>query len=528
MAEQPDLSKQTKQLAAFVKDLSPKQKLWLLGGAVVVASVLWGFVSALGKPEMKPLYTGLQPQDAQALAAQLATQKIPYEVSADGTSVSVAAEKLETARMQVAAQGAPKTGRMGFEIFDKPNWSASDYSEKVNYQRALEGELERTLQTLDGVETVRVHLVLPQESLFADDRSEAKASVVLKLRREAFSANSELAIRRLVAGAVERLRPENVTVIDSENQRPLSADSGHDGQTQADQALAKELVRTLEPIFGEGSVRASVHVEYDETSGDETQETFDPANPATLTLQKSEETLGGALAQGVPGTASNIPNTASPAKVSSSTDVQSSRSESGTYAVNKVVRHTLLPAGRVKRVTAALLVDDALTTDAKGTASRVKRTPEELKKIENVARAALGITDARGDVLAVESLPFREVKTEAAPPDTKMEKALRVTRQWSGYARYAVIALLFLAVYAMVLRPVRKQIVASLRQVAARPGSSTTLNGNTGQMLPPTDDHRDPLVKQTAQLKKQLVDKAKAEPASASQLVQNWLREEQA
>jgi flagellar M-ring protein FliF len=494
---------------------------------LVAAAVLWGFVSAVGKPEMKPLYTGLQAQDAQALGTQLAAQKIPYEVSPDGTTVSVASDKLDVARLQVAAQGAPKSGRMGFEIFDKPNRGASDYSEKINYQRALEGELERTLQTLDGVDGVRVHLVLPQESLFADDRAEAKASVVLRLRHDAFSANSEFAIRRLVAGAVERLRPENVTVVDSENDRPIGGDSSQGADSQADQALAKDLVRTLEPTLGEGSVRASVHVEYEQTSGDETQETYDPANPAALTLQKSEETVGGQLAQGVPGTASNIPNTESPAKPSTATDVQSSRSESGTYAINRVVRHTLLPAGRVKRVTAALLVDDITLTDDRGKISRVHRTPEELKKIENLARAALGITDARGDVLAVENLSFREVKTDVASPPTKIERAVRLTRQWSGLARYLAIALMFIVVYGMVLRPVRKQIVASFRQIAARPQSGAVLNGSTGQVLAPADDHADPLVKQTAQLKKQLVDKAKTEPATASQLVQNWLREEQ-
>jgi flagellar M-ring protein FliF len=416
---------------------------------------------------------------------------------------------------------------MGFEIFDKPNWGASDYSEKVNYQRALEGELERTLQTLDGVDAVRVHLVLPQESLFADDRGEAKASVVLKLRRETFSANSELAIRRLVAGAVERLRPENVTVVDSENDRPLGADSSRGAETQGDQALATELVRTLEPILGEGAVRASVHVEYDESSGDETQETYDPANPVTLTLQKSEETVGGPLAQGVPGTASNIPNTASPARVTSSNDVQSSRSESGTYAVNKVVRHTLLPAGRVKRVTAAVLVDDALSTDGNGASSRAKRTPEELKKIEILARAALGIADARGDVIAVENLSFRELKKELPTPPSRVDQAVRVTRQWSGLVRYVIIGVLFLAVYAMVLRPIRKQIVTSLRQIGVRQESSTVLNGNTGHVLAPAESDADPLLKQSAQLKKQLVERAKAEPATASQLVQSWLREEE-
>ncbi len=530
MAEPASLTQQTRQIAGFLKSLSGKQKLWLVAGAVVVAGLLYVFVGLLSKPERKPLYTGLKPQDAQALGAKLATQKIDYQISSDGTTVSVAADKLDAARLQVAADGGMKSGRMGFELFDKTNWAGSDFSEKVNYQRALEGELERTLQSIDGVDAVRVHLVLPQESLFADNQSEAKASVILRMRGS-LSPNNDVAIRRLVAGAVEKLHPQNVTVIDAENNMPIGLPEGgtsSGAETARDQVLAKELVRTLEPIIGEGGVRASVHVEYDETSGDETQESYDPANPATLTLQKSEETLGGTLAQGVPGTASNIPNTTSPAKnTSASSDTQNSRSESATYGVNKMVRHVLLPAGRVKRITAALLVDDAIAI-TNGKSVRTSRRPEDLKKIETLARAALGILDARGDVIAVESLSFRESIKELPQPPSRMEKILHVLRAWSWMLRYILISLLFLAVYTILVRPVRKQIVQSFRELPSRAASGAVLSGDTGQVLSAMPDRIDPMVKQTAQLKKQLVEKAKAEPANASQLVQNWLREEQA
>jgi flagellar M-ring protein FliF len=530
VAEQQTVTQQTRQVAGFLKSLTMKQRIWLLAGAIVIAALLFVFVNVLSKPEMKPLYTGLQPQDAQTMGTKLAAQKIEYQISPDGTTVSVAANKLDAARLQVAADGGPKSGRMGFELFDKPNWGGSDFSEKVNYQRALEGELERTLQSLEGVEAVRVHLVLAQESLFTENQAEAKASVILKLRGSMLSPNTDVAIRRLVAGAVEKLRPENVTVIDAETDAAIGSPAGNAAnaaETDRDQALAKELVRTMEPIIGEGGVRASVHVEYDETSGDETQESYDPAKSATLALQKSEETIGGALPQGVPGTASNIPNTASPVKATSSSDTQISRSESGTYGVNKTVRHTLLPAGRVKRITAAVLVNDAISTDASGKTTRAKRTPEELKQIETLARAALGILDSRGDVIAVENLSFREVRVETPTPPTKMEKVVRVGKQWSWLLRYGLIALLFLAVYWMVLRPVRKQIVQSFKQVQSHHQAETVLNGNTGHLVP-LEENQDPVAQQTAQLKKQLVERAKAEPANASQLVQSWLREEEA
>ncbi|ABF40654.1 flagellar M-ring protein FliF [Candidatus Koribacter versatilis Ellin345] len=529
MAQEQKFAPQGKQIANFLRSLTGTQKLWLAFAGLTVTTLLYVFVTMLAKPEMKPLYSGLQAQDAQALGSKLAAQKIEYQISPDGTSVSVAVDKLDSARLLVASDGGPKSGRMGFELFDKPNWGSSDFSEKVNYQRALEGELERTLSTIDGVEAVRVHLVLPRESLFADKREEAKASVILKLRG-AMSPNSDVAIRRFLAGAVEGLRPEGVTVIDAENNLPIGKTSsdGSGVESERDQALAKELVRTLEPIVGVGGARASVHVEYDVTSGDETQETYDPNSTAALTMQKSEETVGGTLAQGVPGTASNIPNTQSPSKSTNSADSQSSKSESGTYAVNRVVRHTLLPAGRIKRITAALLVDDADVTDAMGNTSRAKRSPEELKKIDSLARASLGINDARGDVLAVENLSFHENKPEVLVPLTKLDKVARVGKQFSWTLRYALIALLFLIVYVVVLRPVRRQVVLSLKQLPSRPANDAVLNGNTGKVLPQGVESADPAVRQAATLKKQLIEKAKAEPASAGQLVQSWLREEEA
>ncbi len=153
------------------------------------------------------------------LAAKLAVRKIPYEISTDGGSISVPAEQLDTARLQIAAEGKPRSGRMGFELFDKQNWAGSDFSEKVNYQRALEGELERTIQTMDGVESVRVHLALPPDSIFSGSEREAKASVILSMRGSRITRQTENAVARLVAGAVDRLAPEDVAVIDADSEQ---------------------------------------------------------------------------------------------------------------------------------------------------------------------------------------------------------------------------------------------------------------------------------------------------------------------
>src|SRR5258708_30277517 len=204
----------------------------------------------------------------------------------------------------------PRAPRLGFELFDTPNWAGSDFTEKVNYQRALEGELERTLATLSEVEAVRVHLVMPQESLFTEQQHEAKAAVILKTRSGRLSEQAQLAIPQLVASAVDRLRPENVTVVDADSNTPLLHDrngmSGH--AAGLDEEMVKTLVHTLEPVVGIDHVRASVHVEYDLSTSEDTQETYDPKSAAPLTQEHSEEGSSGGAPAGVPGTASNVPS----------------------------------------------------------------------------------------------------------------------------------------------------------------------------------------------------------------------------
>src|SRR5580698_7247879 len=301
------------RLQQFFRGLTLNQRLLLGGGAVLTGLTLWGFVTLLGQPKYVTLYSGLRPEEAQTLAASLTAKNIPHQLSPDG-SLLVPDDKLDVSRLETAAAGLPRGARLGFELFDTPNWAGSDFSEKVNYQRALEGELERTLATLSEVESVRVHLVLPQESLFTEQEHEAKASVILKTRSGRLSEQAQLAIPQLVASAVDRLKPENVTVIDADTNTPL-LHGREGGKTFApDDELAKTLVHTLEPVVGADHVRASVHVEYDLGTSEDTQETYDPKTPTTLTQEHSEEDSVGEAPAGVPGTASNVPgSTAAPA-----------------------------------------------------------------------------------------------------------------------------------------------------------------------------------------------------------------------
>ncbi len=530
---------------AFFTGLTLKQQALLGGGAILVAATLYVFVQLLAKPDYKTLYSGLSAADAQDITASLAAKKIPYEQSPDGASILVPADKLDSARLEIASQPMPHSGRLGFELFDKPNWAGSDFSEKVNYQRALEAELERTLSTLSAVSAVRVHLVMPAESLYSERDRSAKASVMVKLRRGSLPQQEDMAIRQLVAGAVDRLTAENVVVVDADTNLPLNrfATTGEGEAPEIDQELAKRVVETLEPVVGPAGVRASVHVEYDLSSGEETQETYDPQSAVPLSTTRTEEALGSGSLGGIPGTSSNLPNAKVTAPAKSDTQSQSSKSESSTYGVNRLIRHTIQPAGRIKRIAAALLIDDAVDIQVKNgqrSAARRKRTADEMKQIEGLAAAALGIEEKRGDMLAVENLSFQNLQQEAPVPPTMLDKIQRNLREWTWLLRYAALACLFGSVYLLLLRPVKTQVLTALRALPARPSTKLISAGEVqaagelaGQrptqsldnILDVSDQENNPAMKKLSVLKSHLVDKVKAEPAGASQLVQNWLRE---
>ncbi|HEY1799359.1 MAG TPA: flagellar basal-body MS-ring/collar protein FliF [Terriglobales bacterium] len=528
------------QLSALARGLTLSQKLLLGGGAALVGVTLWIFVAMMGTPKYVTLYSGLRASEAQEMAGRLAAKNIHYQLSPDGTTLLVPEDKLDASRLETAAQGLPRNARMGFELFDTPNWAGSDFTEKVNYQRALEGELERTLQTLSEVESARVHLVLPRESLFTEQESPAKAAVILKTRGGELSEQAQKAIPQLIASAVEGLRPENVTVVDADSNAPLLKKKDQAGEGyDLDEELSKNVVQTLEPVLGPGHVKASVHVEYDMGTSDDTEEVYDPKATATLSEQKTEETAGGALPAGVPGTASNPPGPAAQA-VAASSENQNSRSESATYAVSRSMRHTTEPPGRIKRIAAAVLVDDAeqvSESNGKKTITHRKRTPEEMKQIEQLASAAIGISAQRGDLLSIENLSFQEHPSEDLPP-ARLEKIRGILLQWTGLLRYAGILLLFLIVYGLILRPVKKQIITAFRELPQRVGKGEkeiagmvsrqnpglvpgqTLDANLEAGLPAVEP-----AQRTQQLKKQLTEKIKAEPAAASRLVQSWIRE---
>jgi flagellar M-ring protein FliF len=428
----------------------------------VTAGVIFSagiFASLVMQPSWRVLYAHLDPADARELGDQLTAAKIPFDVTPDGTTLKVPADQLDKARLETAAKGGPKSGRLGFELFDKPNWVGSEFDERVNYQRALEGELEHTIESLGSVKSAHVHLVLPHESLFTERQEEAKASVLLKLRQRDLSPQEVDAIRNLVASAVDHLSSGNVTLVDADGRAQLGVRNPDAAASEEEQRLTDRLIATLEPVTGEGNVRASVHLEYDNTAADETDEIYDPNATVTLSMQRSEQQTGDRPATGgVPGTASNAPNAQPPLlPPPHAAAAASMKEESGTYGASKKTRHIVEGPGRLKRATIAVLINDRRELTDHGTAgAQVPWTPDQMKRITGLAQASIGYDASRGDVISVENISFDSTPETG---ESVADRALN-TAQSLDLPRYGAALIGLLALILLVIRPVTRSLRA--------------------------------------------------------------------
>ena len=547
-----------------VMALPAGKRNWLLASVAFLAAICAGMAWFAGRTDWKVLFSGLDGKDVQQVSQELAAAGIPYEMTADGAGVQVPAEMLDKARMEVAAKGMPQTGRLGFELFDKPNWVGSEFDEKVNYQRALEGELEHTIETLGMVRSARVHLVLPQQSLFSAEEKVAKASVVLKLKRAALDSEQADSIRCLVAGAVENLSPDQVTLVDADGRVNLKPRSKDATQADTEAAMEAKLVAMLEPLAGRDNVRATVNVSYDEGSEERTDEVYDPNQTAALTLQKSEQTsaLRGA-ATGVPGTASNSPAGAPAGAVAGSQAAaspntppllqkealpvypqqgggagQSLRQENGTYGVTKHLSHTEEGPGRIRRVTAAVVVNDRSVMEGAGKMAHAvwkPRSADEMRRLEELARAAVGFDAKRGDEVAMENLSFSSNAPEVKAPvmDRVMEEARALLHSQPGLMRTGMIGLCGVLLVLFVLRPVAKQVTATLKE----PALLTAGAASVVMEEPISDRALEPVVEKVSlparvltrtqqeqhAIFERVSDHIRREPAQSTRLLEAWI-----
>jgi len=513
--------------------MQPAQRGWTLAAAALLMALTGGLAWYALRTDWRTLYAGLEPEDARQTGQILTQAQIPFEPAPDGAGILVPASQLDKARLVTASKGGVKSGRLGFELFDKPNWVGSEFDEQVNYQRALEGELEHTVGTLSDVESARVHLVLPHDSLFREQERPAKASVVLKLRHRSLADGEPEAIRNLVASAVDGLIPDRVVLVDAAGHLPLGPKTPDGLRLSAEQAFEEKLIATLEPVTGAGNVRASVTLDYDPAATEETRESYDPDQTVTLSMQRSEQTAGGRpVAAGVPGTASNAPNSQTlPVYPQQSTPPESAKSESGTYVASKTVRHVIESPGRVRRLTAAIVVNDRLSqAAAKGRAAAWQpRSAGELSNLTALAQAAVGFDAARGDVLTVEDMAFDGNRPEQPAP--AFRQMLETAENSPLLVKYIALFAGLLLVLAFGVRPALRlaRSGAALREAGGQahkqlPAAAAVAAPPVLRPVEPVEI--DPERLRTQEIFEQVTGHLKREPTQSSRLLQSWIHSE--
>ncbi len=417
-----DLKEFLKNLQERFANLPLSQKILIVIGPAVLISLLITLLLYGLKPEYSVLYTGLSPEDMNAILTELDKEGISYKIGRDGRTVLVPENELRDIRLKLAAKGIPSKGIIGYELFDKSGIGISEFQQRVNFKRALEGELVRTILRFRSIEDARVHIALPEKSLFLRDEKEPSASVFVKLKAGADLTPQQVsAIRNLVAASVENLKPENVVVIDDKGRNLTAAlEEGEEAvsdkqlriRSDFERRLERKIQSALESAFGVGNVKVRVSAELDFSKIQKREEIYDPDKTAVVSEQKKKEKVTGIAPGGVPGTAANIPPATG--AVQGQTGTLTEKKETITnYEVSKKEIVSVDPTLKIKRISVGVIVNSSLKNI-------------DTEKVEKIVFASAGLNPTRGDTLSVVAIPFEKPSpiTEEIPPQPLWKKLL--------------------------------------------------------------------------------------------------------
>jgi len=533
-----DLVKAPGQFARAFNSFSTQRKVFaglavLLTIGVLIAMIIWA-----NRVDYKLLYTGLSAEDSGAVVNSLRSKKVPYRVAEDGSTIMVPADKVYELRMQMASEGIPQGSGVGYEIFDRQGMGVTDFVQKVNLQRALQGELARTITQFREVKQARVHLTMPKESLFRDQEEKPRASVVLTLHSgKTLRDNQIQGITHLVSSSVQGLASEDVILVDSHGTLLAGGQerAKYAGMTASQQEIQKsteweiesKIVSMLGSVLGPGKVSAKVSVDMDFTQIEQTEESFDPDKTAVRSEQRTQEKSSGRQPgqAGVPGVMSNTPDLqeAAAGAAGKSTDYNKS-DETVNYEVSRVTKRTINQIGAIDRLSAAVLIDGIYAmeaTDGKETRVYKARSEEEMKKYDALVKQAVGYNKERGDSVEVVNVQFHEMPLEE---ETGFERLLRQVNLQSIIS-YVVTAGLFALFLVFGLRPLLRLLGRAVEQAEALPQIAEARKGIEGAAaeLPAGVMSDDGL--RVSGRHTNLVEFAKKNPRLFAQYLKTWLAE---
>ena len=465
---------QTKNLFTLIKEWPLSRKI-ATGAVVAISLALFTILIIEARTaDYQLLYANLNENDAAPIVTWLKAQKIPYELKNEGKNIWIPANQIYESRLSLASNGLPNGGGVGFEIFDKQSFALTDYVQKVNYTRALQGELARSISSLALVESARVHLALPDKALFKNEEKQPTASVILTLAPGRILDKKQVqGIIHLVAGSVTGMTPENVTVIGS-NGEILDAGKSEDKdkllsvdmlryQQEVEHRLEIQAQDLLDKTMGKDKAMVRVTANLDFSQVEKTQELYDPDEQVVRSEQLNQENSGGQQASGgIPGVQSNLQGTSStPATAGEPSTSKTSRTTN--YEISKTVSKTTNPVGTISKLSVSILVADKVTPGQdKQPAKTEPRTPEELKSLETMVSTALGLNPARGDQVNILSLPFTEPSKEALVAGGVAQTALLYN--YLPTAKIALVPIMAILLYFFLLRPIIKTMKGEMKE----------------------------------------------------------------
>jgi len=474
------------QLKTLLKNLTPAKKIALFTLVTGTVISLIFLVTWAGKPDFQLLYSNLASEDAGAILAQLKDKKIPYQISSNGSSILIPSERIYETRLELASQGIPQGSGVGFEIFDNTKLGMTEFVQNVNYQRAIQGELSRTINGFSEIESSRVHIVMPSKSLFIEEEEPATASVVLKVRSgRRLNEEKIQGIVHLVSSSVSGLSPENVTIVDNygkmlagfKSSSPIGKTNSDqlDFQQKIEKTLEDRVTTMLETALGPNKAVARVSCLLDFTRLETTEEKYQPENQVIRSEQVLNETSTAQITVpiGVPGVVSNLAENQTPTTDTNDTTEKSKpptfqkQDRTVNYEIGKVISHTVEPVGTIKRLSVAVIVDGTYKSEKAGRGQEelkyLPRTQGEMKQFEDIVKRAVNFDAARGDEIKVANISFETTKMNFPQGEEAVAEAgwLLMLKQYSSHIKYGLLIMFLLFSFIFVVRPLIQWLISS-------------------------------------------------------------------
>lgn len=525
------------QFQNFFQNLSTSKKIFLFSSLGSVLIGLVAFVYFSQQVTWAPLVSGVTQQDAGNIVRKLEEMNVEYVLQPGGNTILVPASDVDKVRLEVASSGMQMGGIVGLELFDENNFGATEFQQRIQYKRALEGELSRLITQIKSINTARVSLAIPEKSLFIDDEQNPTASVVVDMANgQRLTQKGVLTIVNLVSGSISGMMPEDVRVADQEGNllsKGLSGEStaevrdkNYYYQQQVEQRLQQKLVTQLEKITGDDRVEVRVSTKMDFDSAEIEEETVDPDGSAILSEEVDTENSTGSrsIPVGVPGVTSNSPEVRAGASEVANVSNINKKTKRTNYVNSRRRMKSTKSAGRILRMSVAVLLDGHYeyirdeNGDAVGLPVYKPRTPEEIDEIEAIAKQTVGFEDTRGDTITVKNIKFKQPLAEM---EKLKQQQTETTRKFIiDLIRYVLVGVIIILLVFMVIRPMVQKLSAKPEDLDLLMGLPTTIGELEGEEL------EIPTEKETGiPPRDKIIEIARQDPLKTATLVRNWLRE---